>query len=83
MPPAPAPAPAAAPAPQTVMELIPFQIGVSTYTVEKMAKEQSCTGGLGAGLISAKGPVEVYRMRCDNGKVFLAKCTLHQCEAMQ
>jgi hypothetical protein len=84
-PPAPAPAapgPEAAPA----VETIPFRMGVSSATVEKMAKEQGCTGGQGAGLITQPGPVEVYRMRCEDGqmrgKVFMARCELRQCRQM-
>jgi hypothetical protein len=26
--------------------------------------------------------VEVYRMVCDSGKVFMARCELRQCKAM-
>jgi len=55
---------------------------VSSATVEKMAKQQGCTGGLGAGLITQPGPVEVYRMRCEDGKVFMARCELRQCTRM-
>lgn len=79
-PPAPAAAPVADAAP--AVETIPFRTGVSSATVEKMAKEQGCTGGQGAGLITQPGPVEVYRMRCDSGKVFMARCELRQCRQM-
>ncbi|WP_075792824.1 hypothetical protein [Massilia putida] len=78
-PPAPA-APVADAAP--AVETIPFHTGVSSATVEKMAKQQGCTGGQGAGLITQPGPVEVYRMRCDSGKVFMARCELRQCKQM-
>jgi hypothetical protein len=64
------------------VETIPFHTGVSSATVEKMAKQQGCTGGQGAGLITQPGPVEVYRMRCDNGRVFMARCELRQCKQM-
>ena len=83
--PAQAPAPAASPmpAPDTVaVERIPFRTGVSSATVEKMARQQACSGGQGAGLITEPGPVEVYRMQCDNGKVFMARCELRQCRQM-
>ena len=79
-PPAPAAAPVADAAP--AVETIPFRTGVSSATVEKMAKAQGCTGGQGAGLITQPGPVEVYRMRCDSGKVFMARCELRQCKQM-
>jgi hypothetical protein len=78
-------APVAAPAAPAV-ETIPFRTGVSSATVEKMAKQLGCTGGLGAGLITQPGPVEVYRMRCEDGKlsgkVFMARCELRQCTRM-
>ena len=68
------------------IERVPFRLGVSSATVEKMAKEQGCAGGQGAGLMTAEGPVEVYRMRCEDGamrgKVFTARCELRQCVKM-
>lgn len=75
-------APVAVPAAVPAVETIPFHTGVSSNTVEKMAKQQGCTGGLGAGLITQPGPVEVYRMRCEDGKVFMARCELRQCKQM-
>jgi hypothetical protein len=75
-------APVAAPAAASAVETIPFRTGVSSATVEKMAKQQGCTGGSGAGLITQPGPVEVYRMRCEDGKVFMARCELRQCTRM-
>jgi hypothetical protein len=66
----------------TAVERVPFQVGVSSATVEKLAAAQACTGEKGAGLMTAPGPVEVYRMQCDNGKVFLARCELRQCRRM-
>lgn len=71
---------------QPAVETIPFRTGMSSATVEKMAQEQGCTGGQGAGLITEPGPVEVYRMRCEDGqmrgKVFMARCELRQCRQM-
>ncbi|WP_229412430.1 hypothetical protein [Massilia sp. Root133] len=85
MPAAPA-APVAVADPAPAVETIPFRMGVSSATVEKMAKQQGCTGGQGAGLITEPGPVEVYRMRCEDGqmrgKVFMARCELRQCRQM-
>jgi len=79
-----APTPAVAPvaAANAAVERVPFKIGVSSATVEALAKAQACTGGQGAGLVTAPGPVEVYRLQCDNGKVFMARCELRQCKAM-
>lgn len=64
------------------IETVEFKAGVSSVTVEHLAKAQGCTGGAGAGLVTPPGPVEVYRMQCENGKVFLAKCELRQCRGM-
>ena len=64
------------------IQKIPIRIGVSSATVEKLARQQACSGGQGAGLITQPGPVEVYRMQCDNGKVFMARCELRQCKPM-
>jgi hypothetical protein len=64
------------------IERVPFRVGVSSATVEQMAKRQGCTGGQGAGLVTEAGPVEVYRMRCEDGRVFMARCELRQCVKM-
>jgi len=64
------------------IEKIPFRIGVSSATVERMARQQGCVGGNGAGLITEPGPAEVYRMQCENGKIFMARCELRQCKQM-
>jgi hypothetical protein len=64
------------------IERIAFRTGVSSVTVEKIARRGQCTGGQGAGLVTDPGPVEVYRMQCDNGKVFMARCELRQCRQM-
>lgn len=87
--PMPAPAPASAPgaakpagpldADGTPIQTLPFRLGTSSNTVEKMARQQACAGGQGAALVTEPGPVEVYRMQCDNGKVFKARCELRQC----
>ena len=67
---------------ESAIQAIPFATGVSSATVENMAKAQSCRGGQGAGLVTPAGPVEVYRMRCDDGRVFMARCELRQCRQM-
>ena len=64
------------------IERVPFRAGVSSTTVENMAKVQGCTGGQGAGLMTPQGPVEVYRMLCDNRNVYLARCEFRQCRPM-
>ena len=82
IPPAAPVASTAAAAVAPAVETIPFRTGVSSATVEKMAKQQGCTGGQGAALITQPGPVEVYRMRCEDGRVFMARCELRQCGQM-
>lgn len=72
----------AAGAGDAAIEKLPFRTGISSATVEKLARQYACTGGQGAGLITQPGPVEVYRMQCDNGKVFMARCELRQCKPM-
>ena len=77
-----APMPVAPMAPPQPIERIPFRPGVSSVTVEKLGKLQACSSDEGAGLLTEPGPVEVYRMVCSSGKVFMARCELRQCRAM-
>jgi hypothetical protein len=65
------------------VQTIEFRPGVSSATVERLAKRSGCNGSKGAGLITPTGPVEVYRMKCDNGTNFLAQCELRQCRPMR
>jgi len=75
--------PAVAPSPDVVeIQRVPFKVGVSSTTVEQLAKAQACTSEQGAGLITEPGPIEVYRMQCRDGKVFMARCELRQCRKM-
>lgn len=64
------------------IERIPFRAGISSVTVERLGKQQACFSNEGAGLVTEPGPVEVYRIVCDGGKVFMARCELRQCIAM-
>ncbi len=81
-------APAKVAAPQlvdangAVIVRVPFRAGVSSVTVENMAKKEGCTGGQGAGLMTPQGPIEVYRMVCDNRSVYKAICELKQCKKL-
>lgn len=61
------------------IERVPFRAGVSSVTVENMAKAEGCVGGQGAGLMTPQGPVEVYRMICSNRRVYMARCEFRQC----
>lgn len=65
------------------VQTVSFRPGTSSATVERLAKRFGCTGSTGAGLITDKGPVEVYRMKCDNGTTFMAQCELRQCRPMR
>ena len=76
------PAPGLVDANGAPIERVPFVWGRSSATVERMAKLKGCTGGQGAGLVTPEGPVEVYRMMCQEGKSFMARCELRQCKAM-
>ena len=85
---APAAAPARAPTAvviqgeRPVNDRVPFRAGVSTVTGEKLAQAVGCVGGQGAGLMTPQGPVEIYRMMCESGQVYMAKCELRQCRTV-
>lgn len=64
------------------IQRVPFKVGVSSTTVEQLARAQACASELGASLITERGPIEVYRMQCQDGKVFMARCELRQCRKM-
>jgi hypothetical protein len=66
-----------------VVQKVEFRSGVSSATVERLGQRFGCTGTSGAGLVTEKGPVEVYRMQCDNGTTFMAQCELRQCRPMR
>lgn len=65
-----------------VLQKVEFRRGVSSATVERLALRHGCTSEQGAGLVTEKGPVEVYRMQCNNGTTFMAQCELRQCRPM-
>jgi hypothetical protein len=69
-----------------VIQKVEPRPGVSSATVERLGKLAGCNASAGAGLITQKGPVEVYRMQCDSGQMhgatFTAKCELRQCKPM-
>ncbi|WP_235548400.1 hypothetical protein [Noviherbaspirillum sp. Root189] len=66
-----------------VVQKVEYRAGVSSAAVERLARKFGCEGTHGAGLVTEKGPVEVYRMRCENGTSFLAQCELRQCRPMR
>ncbi len=47
-----------------------------------MAQAVGCVGGQGAGLMTPQGPVEVYRMVCESGQVYMARCEMRQCRTV-
>jgi hypothetical protein len=52
----------------TPIQTLPFRLGVSSATVEKMAKQQACTGGQGAALVTERA-----RSRCTACSAITAK----------
>jgi hypothetical protein len=60
-----------------------FILGVSSNSVEKLARQSGCESAQGAGLISEPGPLETYSVQCRDGRVFLARCELRQCDPLQ
>jgi hypothetical protein len=62
------------------IEKVPFELGVSSITVERMAKQNSCQSEKGAGLLYKKGPVEMYRIDCEDGRELKVRCELRQCQ---
>lgn len=79
---APQQAAAVAAAGSVQVERIPYRVGVSSSTVEQLARQYACASTQGAGLVTEEGPVEVYRMQCADGKIFMARCELRQCRRM-
>ncbi len=67
--------------PAPAVEADPFRAGVSSTTVERMAKAAGCVGGKGASLVTPQGPIEMYQMQCDNGSTYKARCDMRQCTA--
>ena len=65
-----------------ILQKIEFKTGISSVTVERLAMQSQCTSKLGAAQITPKAPIEVYRVSCDDGRVFMAKCELRQCQTM-
>lgn len=64
------------------VQLVPYRTGVSSATVENLARGAGCAPQGGAGLLTEEGPVEVYRVQCEDGRKFMAQCELRQCRPM-
>jgi hypothetical protein len=57
-----------------------LQSGISSFTVEKIAKQMSCQAEHGALLVSKiSASVEDYRMDCIDGRKLAAHCEYRQC----
>jgi hypothetical protein len=65
-----------------ILQKIEFKTGISSVTVERLALQSQCTSKQGAAQLTPKAPIEVYRVSCDDGRVFMAKCELRQCQTM-
>lgn len=65
-----------------ILQMVPYRAGVSTATVERMARDAGCTPKGAAGLLTEEGPLEVYRVQCEDGRHFMAQCELRQCRPM-
>jgi hypothetical protein len=65
------------------IQTVEFQIGASSFSVEKLANKAGCFSDKGAGIITEKGPIEAYRVKCNDGKTFVARCELRQCKALR
>jgi hypothetical protein len=55
------------------------KFGKFSFEVEQMAKGNGCHGGQGAYLTTDAGPVEGYRVECDGGVVYVARCEYGVC----
>lgn len=55
------------------------KFGKYSYTIEKMAKTNGCQGGTGAYLTTDAGPIEGYRIDCEGGAIYLARCEYGKC----
>lgn len=62
------------------IERVPFELGISSVTVERIAKQNNCQSKKGAGLLYKKSPIEVYRVECEDGREIKARCEMRQCE---
>lgn len=67
---------------KVIIEKIQNNPGVSSTTVERLAIKNQCEPNEIVNLLTPKGPVEIYRATCANGKIIMAKCELRQCTIM-
>lgn len=55
------------------------KFGKHSYTIEQMAKATGCRGGTGAYLTTDTGPIEAYRIDCEGGATYQARCEYGKC----
>lgn len=55
------------------------QYGTQSYTLEKIAAQQGCKSEQGAELLRDDGPIERYKITCQNGKTVYAYCEYREC----
>lgn len=67
---------------KVVIQKIDNNPGISSTTVERLAKQNQCEPKEIVNLLTPKGPIEIYRTTCEDGKIFMARCELRQCKAM-
>jgi hypothetical protein len=67
---------------KVVIEKIQNNPGVSSTTVERLAIKNQCEPIELVNLLTPRGPVEIYRATCSNGKIIMARCELRQCTIM-
>jgi hypothetical protein len=64
------------------IQRVAYRGGVSAYSVQKLANENGCRPSTPAALLTAPGPVEVYRLTCESGQVYMAQCAQRQCRKL-
>ena len=67
---------------KVIIQKIQNNPGISSATVERLAKQNQCTPKEIVNLLTPKGPIEIYRTSCEEGKIFMARCEMRQCKAM-
>lgn len=55
------------------------KFGKYSYQIEQKAKTIGCRGGSGAYLTTEAGPIESYRIDCEGGATYLARCEYGNC----
>jgi hypothetical protein len=59
------------------------KFGKFSYVAEKLAKADGCGSDQGAALTTEPGPVESYRVECNDGRAFAVHCEYGVCNAVR